>query len=115
MMWFLLDQILLAIFLDITDLQYKACLCAGINISGIDIEVTPGQWEFQVGPFVGISVGGQVLLDTHSSESLKSQECFFLSIPNPFRLTGMVRVLTLTTAPSPWGNDGGFEVIKKAI
>jgi glutamine synthetase len=45
---------------DIVDSHYKACLYAGINISGINGEVMPGQWEFQVGPSVGISAGDQV-------------------------------------------------------
>ncbi|EMS57924.1 Glutamine synthetase [Triticum urartu] len=35
---------------DIVDAHYKAYLYAGINISGINREVMPGQWEFQVGP-----------------------------------------------------------------
>ncbi|KAJ0501213.1 putative glutamine synthetase [Helianthus annuus] len=43
---------------DIVDAHNKACLYAGINISGINGEVMSGQWEFQVGPAVGISVGG---------------------------------------------------------
>ncbi|XP_010066985.1 glutamine synthetase cytosolic isozyme isoform X2 [Eucalyptus grandis] len=45
---------------DIVDAHYKACLYAGINISGINGEVMPGQWEFQVGPAVGISAADQV-------------------------------------------------------
>jgi len=35
----------------------KRCLQAGITISGINAEVAPGQWEFQVGPCLGISQG----------------------------------------------------------
>ncbi|CAI5530727.1 unnamed protein product, partial [Closterium sp. Naga37s-1] len=34
---------------DIVDAHYKACLYAGVKISGINAEVMPGQWEFQVG------------------------------------------------------------------
>ncbi|XWS75372.1 hypothetical protein CRYUN_Cryun01aG0081100 [Craigia yunnanensis] len=45
---------------DIVDSHYKACLYAGINISGINGEVMPGQWEFQVGPAVGISAGDEL-------------------------------------------------------
>ena len=41
----------------ISDLHYKACLAAGINISGTNSEVMPGQWEFQVGPCEGIEIG----------------------------------------------------------
>ncbi|KAK7825811.1 glutamine synthetase nodule isozyme [Quercus suber] len=45
---------------DIVNSHYKACLHAGINISGINGEVMPGQWEFQVGPVGGISAGDQL-------------------------------------------------------
>jgi glutamine synthetase len=32
-------------------------LYAGVNISGINAEVMPSQWEFQVGPCPGIEMG----------------------------------------------------------
>ena len=37
--------------------HYRCCLYAGVNISGTNAEVMPGQWEFQVGPCEGISIG----------------------------------------------------------
>ncbi|XP_022173425.1 glutamine synthetase-like isoform X1 [Myzus persicae] len=42
---------------DIVEAHYRACLYAGINISGENAEVMPAQWEFQVGPCEGISIG----------------------------------------------------------
>jgi glutamine synthetase len=42
---------------DLIEAHYRACLYAGINISGINAEVMPSQWEFQVGPVEGISMG----------------------------------------------------------
>ena len=35
---------------DIVEDHLEACLEAGLGISGINAEVMPGQWEFQVGP-----------------------------------------------------------------
>ncbi|XVF41007.1 hypothetical protein PTKIN_Ptkin01aG0245900 [Pterospermum kingtungense] len=52
---------------------------------------------------------------TQDTESLKLQELFFLSIPNPLRAVGMVLVLILKIAQSLWGDVGGIDVIKKAI
>jgi len=46
----------------VVEAHYRACLYAGINISGINAEVMPGQWEFQVGPCLGIDSGDQVWL-----------------------------------------------------
>jgi len=41
----------------ISEAHYKACLYSDIAISGTNAEVMPGQWEFQVGPSVGIAAG----------------------------------------------------------
>lgn len=38
----------------------EACLKAGVKISGINAEVAPGQWEFQIGPSEGIDSGDHV-------------------------------------------------------
>jgi len=41
----------------VVEAHYRACLYAGVKISGTNAEVMPGQWEFQVGPCEGISIG----------------------------------------------------------
>jgi glutamine synthetase len=38
----------------------EACLNAGLSISGINAEVMPGQWEFQVGPLPPLAVADQL-------------------------------------------------------
>jgi len=42
---------------DVVEAHYRCCLYAGVNISGTNAEVMPAQWEFQVGPCEGISMG----------------------------------------------------------
>jgi len=42
---------------DVAEEHLRACVTAGITISGINAEVAPGQWEFQIGPCVGIDEG----------------------------------------------------------
>jgi len=49
----------------IVDAHYKACLYAGINISGVNAEVMPGQWEYQVGPSTGIESGDQMWISRY--------------------------------------------------
>eukprot|EP00499_Haloplacidia_sp_CaronLabIsolate_P001166 CAMPEP_0196797762 /NCGR_PEP_ID=MMETSP1104-20130614/38800_1 /TAXON_ID=33652 /ORGANISM="Cafeteria sp., Strain Caron Lab Isolate" /LENGTH=362 /DNA_ID=CAMNT_0042168169 /DNA_START=10 /DNA_END=1098 /DNA_ORIENTATION=- len=49
----------------IADAHYRACLYAGISISGINAEVMPGQWEYQVGPCEGIDSGDQVWMSRY--------------------------------------------------
>lgn len=50
----------LAIGRAIVECHYKACLSAGISISGVNAEVMPAQWEYQVGPCAGIEMGDQL-------------------------------------------------------
>jgi glutamine synthetase len=38
----------------------RACIAAGLTISGVNAEVMPGQWEFQVGPLGPLEVGDQL-------------------------------------------------------
>ena len=45
---------------EIVEDHLNYCLYAGIQISGVNAEVAPGQWEFQVGPCVGIDEGDQL-------------------------------------------------------
>jgi len=44
---------------EIVEAHYRACLYAGVTISGINAEVLCGQWEYQVGPVEGIAAADQ--------------------------------------------------------
>lgn len=45
---------------DIVEDHLEACLDAGLEISGINAEVMPAQWEFQVGPVGPLDVSDQL-------------------------------------------------------
>ncbi len=47
---------------DIVEDHMEACITAGIGISGVNAEVMPGQWEFQVGPLGPLAVSDQLWL-----------------------------------------------------
>jgi glutamine synthetase len=49
----------------IADAHYKACLYAGINISGTNAEVMPGQYEYQVGPSTGVDIGDHLYVSRY--------------------------------------------------
>ena len=49
----------------VSDAHYRACLFAGLKISGTNAEVMPGQWEYQVGPCVGIEGGDELWLSRY--------------------------------------------------
>ncbi|CAK9087009.1 unnamed protein product [Durusdinium trenchii] len=46
----------------VADEHYKLCMEAGVKISGINAEVMPGQWEFQIGPCRGIEMGDHLTM-----------------------------------------------------
>jgi len=46
----------------IAEAHYKCCMYSKINISGINGEVMPGQWEYQVGPCTGIDSPDQLII-----------------------------------------------------
>lgn len=46
----------------LVEAHMKACLNAGISISGVNAEVMPAQWEFQIGPLNALAVGDQLWL-----------------------------------------------------
>lgn len=46
----------------VVEAHYRACLYAGVTIAGINAEVMPGQWEYQVGPCEGINSGDEVIM-----------------------------------------------------
>ncbi len=47
---------------EIVEKHMQACLDAGIQIAGINAEVMPGQWEFQIGPIPPLDMGDQLWL-----------------------------------------------------
>ena len=50
---------------DIADSHLRACLYAGVTISGTNGEVMPGQWEYQVGPCQGIDSGDHLIVSRY--------------------------------------------------
>jgi glutamine synthetase len=49
----------------VVESHYRACLYAGIKISGCNAEVMPGQWEYQVGPCEGVEIGDQMWISRY--------------------------------------------------
>lgn len=50
---------------DVVEEHMIACLDAGIQLSGVNGEVMPGQWEYQVGPCTGIASGDQLMMSRY--------------------------------------------------
>lgn len=71
---------------DIAEEHLAACIHAGITISGINAEVAPGQWEFQVGPCVGIDEGDHMWMARYLLERIAEKHGVAIDIePKPIK------------------------------
>lgn len=71
---------------DVVEAHYRACLYAGVKICGSNAEVMPAQWEYQVGPCVGVSVGDDLWVSRFLLHRIAEE--FGVSSFNRFHING---------------------------
>jgi glutamine synthetase len=62
------------VYRQLAEKHYLHCLYAGLKISGINAEVAPNQWEYQIGPVMGIEAADQLWVSRYILHKL-SEEC----------------------------------------
>ena len=63
----------------IVEKHMEMCLSAGLKISGTNAEVGPSQWEYQIGPCVGIEAADQLMVSRYLLDRISESAGYAVS------------------------------------
>ena len=70
----------------IVDKHFEACMAADLRFYGTNAEVSPGQWEFQLGPCDGINAADQLMVARFLLEKIAAQYDYRVYFdPKPYK------------------------------
>lgn len=100
----------------IVESHYRACLYAGIQVSGTNAEVMAGQWEYQVGPVLGIDSPDQLVMSRYIMERVTEQFQVVCSFhPKPIAGDWNGAGCHTNYSTKTMREEGGYEKIIEAV
>jgi glutamine synthetase len=100
----------------VVESHYSACLYAGVTIAGVNAEVMPGQWEYQVGPCEGITSGDELQMSRYIMMRVCEDYGLVVSFdPKPIPGDWNGAGCHTNYSTESMRNEGGYEHIITAI
>lgn len=101
---------------DVVEAHYRACLYAGVQIGGVNSEVAPAQWEFQVGPGSGVQAADDLWMSRYILQRLCEEFSVGVTFdPKPVKGWAGIGCHTNYSNNATRARPGGLDAMKEQI
>lgn len=101
----------------LADIHLEACLYAGLKLSGMNREMGPSEWEYQIGPLPGLEACDQVLISRYILLRLATMNDLNVTFTQPplTRLPNVRCVMNLNVSTKKSREEGGIKELYRIV